>query len=162
MIDTVKGSLDRTRTPRRYRTADARRVGQRRASVFVGFAVAIAVGGCGDDGGASAERFCGEVDANRTELTSPSIQFSDDVEPFLDLYRSIGELAPLSIEAEWDQLTSSYETASTIVPGDPESEQLAIATALQSEKAAAAVDRWLQTNCGVQIGPLNTLVGHES
>ena len=73
---------------------------------------------CTDEEPASAERFCGEIDVNETQLTVARPEYSDDIEPLLDLYRSIGDLAPLSIETEWDQLTAAYETASTVVPGD--------------------------------------------
>ena len=47
-----------------------------------------------------------------------SYWFEDDIEPLLELYRDIAELAPLAIEPEWDQLVTAYETAATVVPGD--------------------------------------------
>ncbi len=127
----------------------------------VAASVAIALlAGCssGGDGAGDAERFCGEVQVNADRLTQPDLQFSDDIEPFLDLYREIGALAPLAIEPEWDQLINAYETASTVVPGDPESEQAALAAIFSTEKSAAAVDRWLETNCAVDIGPVFTIV----
>lgn len=122
---------------------------------------AASLAACGDDDAGDAERFCGEIDANRAALTDPSLEYSDDIEPFLDLYRSIGDLAPLAIETEWQQLITNYETVSTVVPGDPESEEVAVTTALQTEQSAAAVDAWLQANCGISIGPLSTLVTHD-
>lgn len=123
---------------------------------------AIIAAACGGDDRASAERFCGEVEVNKAALTNPQLEFADDIEPYIDLYRSIGELAPLSIEAEWNQLTSNFETASTVVPGDADSEQAAVVSALQSEQAAAAVSSWLAENCTVELGPLATLVAHDS
>ncbi len=111
----------------------------------------------GSDAG-DADQFCKEIDANAAQLTQPNLQFSDDIEPLLDLYRDIGELAPLAIEPEWNQLISAYETASTVVPGDPESEQIALASIFSTEESAAAVDRWLKTNCAVDIGPVFTIV----
>lgn len=117
---------------------------------------------CGGDGGGNAERFCGEIDVNKAALTSPDLRFIDDVEELLDLYRSIGELAPLAIEDEWNQLIVNYETASTVVPDDPASVQLAVVSALESESAAARVGEWLEQNCGVDLGPLATLVDHSS
>lgn len=116
-----------------------------------------ALAGCGDDG-PDAGRFCGEIVAHRDELVDPQLAFADDVEPLLALYREIGDLAPLAIEQDWDQLILNYETAATVVPGDPETEQRAIEVALRSERAAASVSRWLQENCGVDIGPVATLV----
>jgi hypothetical protein len=117
--------------------------------------------GCSnDDSGGSAERFCGEIAANKEALTAPTLEFSDDVEPLLDLYRKIGDLAPLAIEPEWTQLVSAYETASTMVPDDPESEQAAVAAIYSSEESAAKVDAWLRSNCSVDLGPIVTLVPH--
>lgn len=129
-------------------------------------ATCLAVGllsGCngGDDAG-DAERFCGEVQVNAERLTQPGLQFTDDIEPFLNLYRAIGALAPIAIELEWDQLIDAYETASTVVPGDPESEQSALAAIFSTEKSAAAIDSWLETNCAVDIGPVFTIVAQDS
>lgn len=117
-----------------------------------------ALAACGSDDGGDAERFCGEILAHRDELVDPQLTFADDIDPLLELYRDIGRFAPLAVEREWDQLVTNYETAATVVPGDEESEQRAIATALQSERSAAAVDAWLQENCGIDLGPVDTLV----
>jgi hypothetical protein len=132
-----------------------------RASLIL-LPIAVALVGCagGDDAG-SAERFCGEIQVNAELLTQPNLQFEDDIEPFLDLYREIAELAPLSIEPEWDQLISAYETASTVVPGDQESEQTALAAIYSTERSAAAIDRWLEKTCAVDIGPVFTIVAQQ-
>ena len=123
--------------------------------LFVGAGLIVA---CSNDSpGGDAERFCGEIEANQTQLTSPELTTAADIEPLLDLYRKIGEFAPLSIEPEWDQLTLNYETASTVVPGDDASVQKAVAMALQSEQAAARVKQWLVDNCALDIGPVATV-----
>jgi hypothetical protein len=136
---------------------------RRRRSPVAGIALITGVvlvgAACGDDGG-SAERFCGEVAANRDALTNPQLVYSDDIEPLLDLYRDIGDLAPLAVEADWNQLVSAYETASTVLPGDQESEQEALAAIYSSEESAAAIDAWLRANCAVDIGPVFTIVPH--
>lgn len=106
----------------------------------------------------SAERFCGEVELNREQLTNPDISTDDDIEAVLDLYRRIGALAPLAVEDDWNQLVGAYETASTVVIGDEESEQEALAAIYRSEGSAAAVQKWLQDNCAVDIGPVFTIV----
>ncbi len=127
-------------------------------------AVALATTGCGfldEDDGGDAARFCGEIAANAERLTQPQLQFDDDIEPLLDLYREIGEFAPLAIEPEWDQLVDAYETAASVVPGDEVSEQQALAAIYSSESAAAAVDRWLMENCAVDLGPVATIVPQE-
>ena len=120
-------------------------------------AVLIAACSSGDTGG-SAERFCGEVEANKEALTNPQLDFSDDIGPLLQLYADVGDVAPLAIEKEWNQLVAAYETASTVVPGDEESEQLVLAAIYTSESAAATVSSWLQDNCAVDIGPVFTIV----
>ena len=131
-------------------------------SSLILLSIAIALVGCdGGDGGGSAERFCGEIQLHSEQLTQPNLQFEDDIEPLLDLYREIGELAPLSIEPEWDQLIGAYETASTVVPGNPDSQQMALSAIYSTEKSAAAVDKWLEKTCAVDIGPVFTIVAQE-
>ncbi len=115
---------------------------------------------CGNDEAASAERFCGEVAANKETLTAPTLEFDDDVGPLLDLYREIGDFAPLAIEKEWNQIVAAYETASTMVLDDPASEQATVAAIYSSEESAAKVDAWLRANCAVDLGPIVTLVPH--
>jgi len=124
----------------------------------------VTITACGGGGGESgdAERFCGEVAAHRDLLTRPELGASGDVEEDIDAllaeYRRIGELAPLSIEAEWDQLTAAYETAAAVDPGDPASEQEALEAIFRSERSAVAIARWLRTTCGINIGPISTIV----
>jgi hypothetical protein len=120
----------------------------------------VTVTACSGDDAGNAERFCGEIAAHKDELTTPDLQFSDDIAPVLDLYRSIGDLAPLSIEKEWNELVAAYETADTIVVGDAESEQVAVSAIYSAEASAAKVDAWLKANCAVDIGPVVTLVPH--
>ncbi len=121
-------------------------------------AIVAALSACGGDDSPSAERFCGEIAANKEALTNPNLVYTDDIDPLLDLYRSIGALAPLSVEDDWDQIVSAYETASTVVIGDQESEQEALTAIYSSEKPAAAVETWLIENCAVDIGPVFTIV----
>jgi hypothetical protein len=122
-------------------------------------AAIVAIAACGESGG-NAERFCGEIAANADALTNPQLVYSDDIEPLLELYRDIGDLAPLAVEEDWNQLVSAYETASTVVIGDQASEQEALAAIYSSEESAATIDRWLRANCAVDIGPVATIVSH--
>jgi hypothetical protein len=105
-----------------------------------------------------AERFCGEVKAHTRAIVRPRLGNVADVDALLALYRDLGELAPLAIEADWDALTLNYETASTVVPGDPESMQRVAARAYATERSAVAVHDWLMANCAVDIGPVATIV----
>ena len=128
--------------------------------VAVALVVVAVAAGCADESGGDAERFCGEVAVNKDALTNPVLVYADDIEPLLDLYREVGDLAPLAVEDDWNQLVAAYETASTVVPGDSASEQEALAAIYSSEESAAAIDQWLIANCAVDIGPVFTIVPH--
>ena len=128
------------------------------ASAILSLALGASVLACGGDEAPSAERFCGEVAANTEALTNPQLVYTDDIDPLLELYRDIGTLAPLGVQPDWDQIVSAYETASTVLVGDEESEQAALTAVYSSEKSAAAVQTWLMANCAVDIGPVFTIV----
>jgi hypothetical protein len=131
----------------------------RRAAPLLAAALSIAgLAACGGSEPPSAERFCGEVQLNRDQLTNPEIATQGDIDAVLDLYREIAALAPLAVADDWNQLVTAYETASTVVIGDEESEQLALEAIYRSESSAAAVQQWLQDNCAVDIGPVFTIV----
>jgi len=119
--------------------------------------VLVAACGGGDTAG-DAERFCGEVQANRRAIVRPRLRTVADVDTLLALYRDLGELAPLAIEADWDALVLNYETASTVVPDDKASVQRVAARAYATERSAVAVHDWLLANCAVDIGPVATIV----
>jgi hypothetical protein len=122
-------------------------------------ALAALLLGCGAGGSAGdAERFCGEVQANTRTIVRPRLRTIADIDTLLALYRDLGELAPLAIDADWDALVLNYETASTVAPSDPESVQRAVARAYATERSAVAVHDWLIANCAVDIGPVATIV----
>jgi hypothetical protein len=122
-------------------------------------ALAALLLGCGGGGSAGdAERFCGEVKANTRTIVRPRLRTIADIDTLLALYRDLGELAPLAIDADWDALVLNYETASTVAPSDPESVQRAVARAYATERSAVAVHDWLIANCAVDIGPVATIV----
>ena len=118
---------------------------------------ALAVAGCGDDGPGDAERFCGEVQAHTAALVALP-ETPDDIDPYLDLYRRIGELAPLAVEPHWEALILNLETASSVDTTDPESVQAAVRRAYATERSAVAVRDWLLANCNVDLGPVATVV----
>lgn len=121
--------------------------------------VAVAAG-CGGGSTADATQFCAEIDASKEQLTAPRLRSNQDVRIFIDLYSDIGELAPLAIEKEWDDLTSNWETAATVQPENEESVLRAKSKAYATEKSAVAVRDWLESNCGVALGPVSTIVPH--
>jgi hypothetical protein len=128
-------------------------------TVLAAVAAAAVLVGCGSgEQSGNAARFCGEVKAHTRAIVRPRMRNAADVEALLALYRDLGDLAPLAIEADWDALTLNYETASTVVPGNPESMQRVAARAYATEQSAVAVHDWLIANCAVDIGPVATIV----
>jgi hypothetical protein len=114
--------------------------------------------GCGgDDGvGSDAERFCGEATTQRDMIVAPPMATEAEVEATLDFYRLMGQLAPVAIADQWNEVVHALETASTVVPGDPESEQQVALQAYATERSAYEVAVWLRRNCGVDI-PITTI-----
>lgn len=112
---------------------------------------------CGDEGVQSdAERFCGEASARRDMIIAPPMATEAELEATLDFYRLMGELAPLAIAEQWNEIVVAMETAVTVVPGDAESEQRVALQAYATERSAYEVAVWLQGNCGVEI-PITTI-----
>ncbi len=126
----------------------------------LGLVIALAWGAsaCGGEEAVAsdAERFCGEAIAQRDMIVAPPLSTEAEVEASLDFYRLMGELAPLAIATEWNDLVVAMETASSVVPNDPASEQQVAVTAYATEQSAYAVKVWLQRNCGVDI-PITTI-----
>jgi hypothetical protein len=119
---------------------------------------ATTVAACGGESAGDAERFCGEVASSAEWILSPDLAHEEDVDELLDRYRSIGRFAPLAVEEEWERLVSAYETASTVVLDDADSEQVMLTAIYSSEESAAAIAEWLMANCAVDIGPVATIV----
>jgi hypothetical protein len=118
----------------------------------------VAVGtACSDDGPGDVETFCGEVQDHRDVLVAPPASV-DDIDDYVGLYRRIGEVAPLAIEPDWAALVLNFETASTVVAEDPLSVQRAARQAYATERSSVAVAGWLAANCGVDMGPVATIV----
>lgn len=117
----------------------------------------LSLAGCGDDGVQSnAERFCGEATTRRDMIVSPPMATEDEVAATLDFYRLMGQLAPVAIAEQWNDIVHAMETASTVAPGDPSSEQQVALEAYASERSAYEVAVWLKRNCGVDI-PITTI-----
>jgi hypothetical protein len=122
-------------------------------------AISVVAIACGDDGSSAgdAERFCGEIQQDVAAVVDPALATEDDLEATLVRYRELAELAPLAIEDDWGVIVVNLETASTVVPSDPESVQRAVAQAYATERSAVAVRDWLLVNCAVDLGPVATI-----
>ena len=123
---------------------------------------AVACGGAGGGGdvASDADRFCAEATEQRDTILAPPMASEAELEASLEFYRLMGQLAPLAIAEEWAELVRAMETASTVVPGDPESEQLAAMTAYSVEPSAYRVKKWLLDNCGLDL-PITTVAPQE-
>jgi hypothetical protein len=128
----------------------------RRATLAAVTTLLVLAGCSRDEPDSDAERFCGEAAANTALITDFPITNEAEMRAVLDFYRLMGQLAPVAIATEWNTVLHSLETASTVVPGDPESEQRVAMTAYAAEPSAYAVKVWLERNCGVTI-PIVTI-----
>lgn len=129
------------------------------AGGFVALVVAsVALVGCSRDGEpeSDAERFCGEAAANTALISDPPMADEAELTATLEFYRLMGQLAPAAIAPEWAVLVDTLETATTVVPGDPESMQRVAMASYAMERSAYAVKVWLERNCGVTI-PIVTI-----
>ena len=93
-------------------------------------------------------------------IIAPPMSTEAELEATLDFYRLMGQLAPLAIAEQWNEIVAAMETAATVVPGDPDSEQQAALQAYATERAAYEVAVWLRRNCGVEI-PIITIAPQE-
>jgi hypothetical protein len=121
--------------------------------LIVGVAAVLALPGCDDDDGAGdAEQFCADV-ADNVEALRAIPATDDAVDDLIELWRDIGDDAPLAIEAEWDEHTDNLELAWT-----SDDQQEVVASAFASERSAVTVAAWLNDNCGIDFGPVTTIV----
>jgi hypothetical protein len=134
-----------------------RLMGRRLIRAVVAPALVAVLVGCGDDGvDADAERFCGEARDRRDTIVAPPMANQAELDASLQFFRLMGELAPLEIAEQWNELVLAMETASTVVPGDADSEQRAAIQAYAAERSAYEVAVWLKRYCAIDI-PLTTI-----
>lgn len=130
------------------------------ASVAVLAVVVSCSGGDDDVVEPDANAFCGTAVEQQAFIVAPPMATEAELQASMDFYRLMGRLAPIAIAEDWNVLVSAMETASTVVPGDRESEQLAAMTAYATEPSAYRVKKWLQDNCGLDI-PITTIAPQE-
>jgi hypothetical protein len=108
---------------------------------------------CGSDTPvATDQQYCATIKTNIAELSAPKIAVTADVAATTKLYRSIAAVAPLAVNKEWATLLASVETAATLDPNDPESQQRVADTARASQNAATSIADYTTKLCGVTIG----------
>ena len=124
--DRTRGRSARLAT-RAFRAAVTRRR-RRRSSLAA----------CDDDGAGDTEQFCDDV-ADNVEALRADPATDDDVEDLIDLWRDIGDDAPLAIEEEWDAHADNLELAWT-----SDDQQEVVASAFAAERSAVAIAGWLE------------------
>lgn len=124
--------------------------------------LAFVIVACSPNGGVTGDTavFCQTARDNRELLLNPPMTTPYEVDETIKFYDQMGQVAPLAIAEDWNQLVDAMRTANKLVPGNEESEQLVAKTAFASELAAYNVAQWLQANCGVDL-PITTIVSHD-
>ena len=138
-----------------------------RRALAVGL-VAVALGTLGlaacDRGGRGGDTasFCADVDHNIDYLRFADFQNLDQVDTVIDLYTKIGDNAPLEIEPDWDAIVLELRTVRDTDLTDAHAVEEMYARIYRTERSYLAVVDWLQVNCGVDLGPVVTIVSHDA
>jgi hypothetical protein len=103
----------------------------------------------------SAERFCGELTVHKDDIrTLP--ESNESITQLITLYSLMGEVAPLEIQSDWDQLSTNLKTANTVKVGDPASVQAAADSAYATQRSAERLAAWALSTCGLDLGPVGS------
>jgi len=129
----------------------ARRIRRRWRALVVVLAAAGGVAGCRDGGGGDTAQFCEMVQTDIGALRSEPTT-AQEVESLIDLWREVGDEAPLAIETDWSAIVLMMETAWT-----GEDQEEAFARIYATERSSVAVARWLSDNCAIDFGPVSTI-----
>jgi hypothetical protein len=113
---------------------------------------ALSLVACDDDGAGDAEQFCTSVAENVDALRANPVT-AVAVEDLIDLWRDVGDDAPLAIEEEWNTHADNLELAWS---GDDQQDVLA--STFAAERSAVAIAAWLEDNCAIEWGPVTTIV----
>lgn len=123
----------------------------RHLAAFAALLVALAaVSGCSNEPTRSTGAFCERLREEAALLEGP-LDAPADVPVLVERYRALGQLAPLSIEEEWQQVTELVEAAATVDPGDAEAMRRLDEQAYATEQAARAVADWARERCQVEL-----------
>lgn len=149
-------------TPPRRDHLTSLRTGLGTITVACVIGVAAVLGGCSTAASEEpdAERFCGEISVDPAAVVAPTLDSVESLNATLEHYRLLADLAPIGISDDWQVLVDTFETATTVVPRDPVSMQRLMAEAYAMERSAVTVHAWVLNNCGVDLGPVTTLVPH--
>jgi hypothetical protein len=112
-------------------------------------AAVVALSACGSRGD-RAGRFCAEVKADQSTITS-AVADPSSVDAVVDRFRVLEETAPLPIEDDWRVLTQLVETAAAIEPNDTAARTRLVTAAYEADRSVQNVVGWVRSVCGVDL-----------
>jgi hypothetical protein len=124
----------------------------RAARSLIAVVAALSLASCDDDGAGDAEQFCTGV-AENAEALRANPETDAAVEDLIDLWRDVGDDAPLAIEQEWNAHADNLELAWT-----SDDQQEIVASTFAAERSAVAIAGWLEDNCAIEWGAVTTIV----
>ncbi len=121
------------------------------AALFaLGLATCLAA--CGDETEPTVAAYCDAVRANAEMLNGPNIATGADVQPLIDRYTGIADVAPAQIEPEWRTLIGALEAAAAVVAGDQASIDEATRAALAGQPSYRDIQQYTQVQCEIALG----------
>jgi hypothetical protein len=118
-------------------------------------AVAVPATACSSEPVRTTASFCELLRTEQARLAGPVAQGSD-VDDMVQMYRRLESAAPLSVEAEWQQLATLVELAATTDLDDPDAVRRLEEQAYATERAARDAASWARTNCGIELPTVGT------
>ncbi len=113
---------------------------------------------CGGATERSSERFCGELAAHANEIRIAP-ESADQIPALITLFSKMGEVAPLDVQQDWEQVYGSLKTADSVNVNDPASVQAVADAAFATQRSAENVVTWASDNCGIDLGPVGAVSG---
>jgi hypothetical protein len=126
--------------------------------VSVVLALGGVAAGCDQPPTRSTERFCGELQAHVEQIQTPP-EKPEAIPNLITLFSKMGEVAPLEVQKDWEQVYGVLKTANTVNPSDPNSVQVAADAAYRADSAARSIVDWASANCGITLGPVAFVPG---
>ena len=123
-----------------------------RLLVLAAAALPVALTACSDTPQRTESNYCTQVNDHLSDLNAGAITTDADIARVLDAWRSVADVAPIAIEAEWSAMVRNVETAATVDPNDQASLQKVADIARESEPAANRVIAYTRQKCGALIG----------
>ena len=105
---------------------------------------------CGGSPERSSSRFCSELDRQLPGLQGP-VATQADQDALVARYDELGEITPLAVEEDWQQLADLVHTAASVVPNDPASVQKVSDQTYATERAYRRIVEWVSANCGITM-----------